>query len=179
MLPITDQDLMDSVRERRVRAKLFAHRLVSEGTRVAVRLNLNCQVIKADKIFSIQTIHSKPSPKSRALGYDAAVTIRNASFMVDQKARAAIASGRKTKMPMAAVLGDLCHSAPLLEGVEVRFNPKTSHLFTRVDDGRAVRSADEVTVFNTRAYARGGLTYWAAQEAPEALEGITSDAKFQ
>lgn len=179
MLPVTDADLLTGITSIRVSDKLFAHRAVPEGTRVAVRLNLNCRIRKNGISYSIQTVHSKPSPKSRALGYDVAVTIRDADFMVDQKARAAIATGREHKMPMAAVIGKLSHTAPSLDGVELRFNPKTSHLFIRADDNRAVKSADEVTVFNTRAYARGNITYWDTHDAPEALESIETDAKIQ
>lgn len=177
-LPVTDTDLVEAVRDKRVLGKLFAHRGAPDGLPVAVRLNLNCRVRKDNKVYSIQTIHSKQSPHSRALGYDTSVTIRSAIFMVDQAARAAIASGRIQKMPMAAVLGHLSHSLPNLEGIEIRFNPKTSHLFTRADDGRAVKSADEVTVFHTRAYARGEVIYWDAESAPQPLEGIASDARY-
>jgi len=170
---LTDNDLLNARLGARVRNKLFAHRMSPEGVRVAVRRNLNCSV----KGISVQTIHRK-SPTGRALGYGAAVTVRNASFMVDQIGRADIASGRTSKRPMAAVIGDLTHDTPRLEGVEIRFNPKTSHLFVRADDGRAVQTADEVTIYNTRAFARGNITYWTAETAPQPLEGIVSDARF-
>jgi hypothetical protein len=179
VLPVTDTDLLDGVRLQRVRDKLFLQRGAPEGTRVAVRLNLNYRIKKHGRSYAIQTIHAKPSPRSRALGYDAAVTVREATFVVDQHARASIASGRAHKMPMAAVVGDLVHAYGLLEGVELRFNPKTSHLFVRVDDHRAVQAAEEVTIFDTRAYARGEITYWNAETAPEALEGIASDARYE
>lgn len=175
MLPISDQDLL-ILRSKRVRNKLFVNRLYY-GESVAVRLNLNYRVRKDGKVFSVQTIHCS-TPTGRVLGYDHSATVRNATFFVNQAARARIAGGRH-KHAMAAVLGDLADTKPSLMGVEVRFNPKTSHLFTRADDGRAVKSAEEVTIFNTRAYARGTIEYWGAETAPEVLEGIVSDARFE
>jgi hypothetical protein len=151
---LTDADLIAGVRDPRVRAKLFAHRS-SIGSRVAVRLNLNYAV----KGVAIQTVHTKPSPTSRALGYDAAVTLSNASFLVDEAARSQIAAGAH-KRPMAAVVGLLSEAPHSLLGTALRFNPKTTRLFVREDDGRAVKSAEEVTVFNTRVYARGQIVYW-------------------
>jgi hypothetical protein len=156
----------------RVRRKLFAHKTAPEGSRVAVRLNLN---VKLGDIH-IQTVHASGKPTARALGYGIAVTVRDAEFFVNQATRAEIASGRSHKQPMAAVVGNLIHCPPSLEGVPLRFNPKTSHLFVRVDDGRAVRFVEEATIFDTRVYARGGIKYWGA-DAPEPVEGIETDAR--
>jgi len=174
MLPIKD-DMLASIRAERVRKKLFANRSVNEGRIVTVRLNLNYKVKGEDGIrYSIQTIHDGKSPTGKVLGYDSAASLKRAVFVVDQEARARIAGGAH-KFPMAGVVGQISHEPPSLDGIEVRFNPKTSHLFTRVDDGRAVYFADEVTVFHTRVYARGELRYWG-DSAPQPLEGIASDA---
>lgn len=176
-VPLFDTDLLAAGLPPRIAGKLFENRRLDEGTRVAVRLNLNGKVSKDGASYFIQTVH-KDTVRGRALGYDAVVTVRNARFDVDQRARAAIATGRKSKFPMAAVLGDIVHGPADIEGVEVRFNPATGHLFTRVDNGLAVRSADEVTIFNTRCYVRGAICYWEADEAPMALENLPSDARF-
>jgi hypothetical protein len=161
MLPISDDDLR-TIRAKRVQAKLFAHRAMLAGIRVSVRQNLNHRVKKNKETFSIQTVHNGSTPRGRVLGYDGAVTVRNATFFVDQAARASIASGH-TKFAMAAVVGELMHCEASLAGVAIRFNPKTTQHFSRVDDGRPVEAADEVTVFNTRAYARGIIKYLDAQ----------------
>jgi hypothetical protein len=65
---------------------------------------------------------------------------------------------------MAAVVGDLRQIEPSLEGVVLRFNPRSTRHFQRVDDGRSVTGAEEVTIFNTRAYARGKITYLEGRE---------------
>lgn len=177
MIPLTDDNL-NQIKAKAIRNKLFRNRETG-GRLVAVRLNLNHKAIGSDgQRYSIQTIHDGVAPRGRVLGYDSSATVIGAVFVVDQRARANIASGRNHKYPMAGVVGVLTQNEPSLEGVEIRFNPKTSHLFTRVDDGRAVHSAEEVTVFHTRAYARGWIKYWSADEAPQPLEGISSDAQF-
>jgi hypothetical protein len=157
VFPLTDHDLL-SIRADRVRRKLFLNREAPQNTRVAVRLNLNYRIRKGSESFSIQTIHNG-KPTGRVIGYDHSATVRRASFFVNQDARTKIASGH-TKFAMAAVIGEIAHIDASLDGIEVRFNPKTGPLFVRVDDGRAVKGAEEVTIFNTRAYARGILTYW-------------------
>ena len=155
MLPVSDDD-MASIANTRVKNKLFAHRNL-EGT-VAVRLNLHHRLRKFNETFHIQSVHAGASPRGRVLGYDHAVTVRNASFYVDASAQRHIAAGAH-KRPMAAVVGTLSKDEPTLEGVAIRFNPRTGAHFVRVDDGRAVLSAEEVTVFDTRAYARGDIRY--------------------
>lgn len=162
MLPLSDDDLL-KIRAQRVQAKLFANRSLIEGTKVSVRLNLNYRIKKDGQTYAIQTIHRGHTPRGRALGYDSAVTVRNATFFVDQPARRSIELGH-TKFAMAAVVGDLSHSGIVLDGVLVRFNPKNTKYFERVDDGRPVLGAEEVTIFNTRAYARGRITYLEGDE---------------
>lgn len=173
---LTDDDVLAARLPTNIKAKLFANRELSEGCMVAVRLNLNGEVKKDNRRYALQSVHRGVSWRGRVIGYDRLVTVTQAAFMVGQSDRAKIAEGGR-KFPMAAVVGALRHGGSL-DGVEVRFNPRTSHLFVRADDGRPVRSADEVTVFNTRAYARGQITYWSEAEAPEAASGLPSDARF-
>lgn len=176
--PLTDEDIENAALPEKVRAKLFANRDLPNGTVVAVRLNLNGKVMKDGVPFFIQTVHARTA-KGEPLGYDGAVTVKNGRFDVNQHARALIAAKKENKFPMAAVIGHIIQKAPSLTGVEVRFNPMSEHLFTRVDNGLAVKSADEVTVFNTRCYARGNITYWHEDEAPKARDNIPSHVKFK
>jgi hypothetical protein len=129
------------------------------------------------KMNQLQTVHDR-DVNGRALGYDIAVTVRNADFYVDQDARRDIASGTISKTPMAGAVGGILQNANSLEGVPVGFNPKRHHLF--IDpEGYAVRGADEVTVFGDRAYARGNIQYWRAEDAPKPLGGIDSAVRFK
>jgi hypothetical protein len=166
MLPVADE-AMNAIRAKHVRALAFANRRAPSMTRVIVRPNLNFSVTGEDgKKYSIQTIHDKGSINGGVIGFDLSATVCGVHFIVDEQARTKIAGGRH-KFPMAGVAGFLAQIEPSLEGVEIRFNPKTDNLFTRVDDGRPVKTADLVTVFHNRVYARGKITYW---------EGIASDA---
>ena len=159
MITLSDDDL-NTICASRVKAKLYAHRRAPERTLVAVRLNLNCRVSKHGVTYAIQTVHRGGSPHGRVLGYDHTVTVREAAFYVNQPSRASIAAGH-AKFAMAAVVGKLVYGAHSFEGIAVRFNPKETEHFVRVDDGRAVTTAEEVTIFNTRAYARGAIRYVA------------------
>ena len=109
------------------------------------------------------------------MGYDYAVVVNDATFVVDQATRAAIASGRAHKSPMAAVVGWPSKELPFTDGIEIRFNPKTGHLFSTLDNF-AVKSAKIVTVFNTRVYAKE-VSYWG-NDAPVPLDGIISETLF-
>jgi len=171
--PLRDDEITAAKLPDNVRDKLFANRDLPEGTRVAVRLNLNSRV----NGYWLQTVHDR-SATGTALGYDAAVTVRDADFKVSQKARFKIASRQENKFPMAAVVGELVQTPADLTGVEIRFNPMQGHLFEDLD-GHAVKHADEVTVFNTRAYARGNIEYWDQSDAPVPLGDIPSGTKFK
>lgn len=153
ILPITDQDARDARLAPRIKAKLFANRDLPEGSVVAVRLNLNGAIKRGGCSYHLQTVHDRRT-SGRALGYDIAVTIRNAHFSINEQSRQAIAEGRMQKHPMAGVIGELVHIEPDLSGVEVRFNPKTGPFFTRVDTGDPIFEAAEVTVFDRRCYVR-------------------------
>ena len=166
-----------------VTEKLFANRKLPEGTRVAVRLNLNSNMAMPDgSMGKLQTAHDAGKGTrgwdGPALGYDTAMTVTNATFGVDQKARAAIASGEKSKFPMAAVVGGIKQNANSTEGVPIRFNPKDGHLFTD-PNGHAVKGAEEVTIFGTRAYARGKIDYYDAATAPKPVGDTPSGTKFK
>lgn len=170
--PLRDDEIKAAKLPSNVRAKLFANRDLPDGMKVAVRLNLNGKVGN----YFLQTVHDRTATGT-ALGYDGAVTVRDATFAVSQRARELIASKQGNKFPMAAVIGKLAQVPADLTGVEVRFNPMQGHLFEDLD-GNAVKGAEEVTVFNTRCYARGKITYWSESDAPKPLGSIASSTKF-
>lgn len=172
-VPITDEDIKAAKLPSNVKEKLFLNRDLPDGTLVAIRLNLNGKVGP----YFIQTIHSKTAT-GPALGYDGAVTVRNAKFQVSQRARELIATRQENKYPMAAVVGGIVQVPASLEGVEIRFNPMDSHLFQDLD-GYAVKSAEEVTVFNTRCFARGKITYWDEVLAPKPLGNVPTSTMYK
>jgi len=171
--PLTDEDIKSAKLPTNVKEKLFLNRDLPDGIPVAIRLNLNGKVAS----FFIQTVHSKTAT-GPALGYDGAVTVRNASFQVSQRARELIATRQENKYPMAAVVGGIAQVPASLEGVEIRFNPMDSHLFQDLE-GYAVKSAEEVTVFNTRCFARGKITYWDKDNAPIPLGNVPTSTKYK
>jgi hypothetical protein len=173
----TDEQLASVPWNDKEKPLALANRKMPEGTRVGVRLNLNLLGRTGGK-HAIQSIHDK-SWGGKVVAYDGAVTLKNPKFNVSQAARSHIAAGRAHKSPMASVDGELSHKPHSLEGVEVRFNPKTSHLFNRADNGWAVKSADEATIHGHRAYVRGNIEYWHPSDAPAPLEGIASDVQYK
>lgn len=171
--PVQVEALLDTdAVARRVMARKT---MPASGALVGVRLNLN--VFKSTG-EAIQTVHAgrperdhtknKGFFKGPVLGYARAVTLSNAYFNVDQTGREAIARGDKPKFQIASVDGHLLRvedvQAPC-DGVEVRFNPKAGHLFCDAN-GRAVHSAEEVTVIGHRCYARGRIVYHTSSSAP-------------
>lgn len=176
----TYEDFREVFREhlpRHIADKLFMTALAAvDGRRVAVRLNLNANVQGP-----VHTVHGAPTPRGRVIGYEKVVGLSDVEFYIDQAARAKIAKGEINKRPMAAVVGNFSRWGHGTKGATavVRFNPKTSHLFVREDDGRAVRSAERATIYENRVYLHGEVKYWSAEEAPKPLEGIVSDARFE
>lgn len=85
---------------------------------------------------------------------------------VSQLGREKIASGVESKHPIASadgvLLGDEAHS---FEGIQVRFDPHVTHLFID-SDNRAVRWAEQVTVYAHRVCCRGKIAYHTEMTAP-------------
>lgn len=177
----TERALSQDAAARKVLAK---QKSPKPGALVGSRLNLNA--LKASGV-AVQTLHEATSPhghernkgffRGEALGYAPQVTLKNAFFNVDQRARELIASGQSCKFPMASIDGELAgpgtHSH---DGVELMFNPIKHHLF--VDGlGRAVHSASEVTIVAHRAYARGEIVYHDELSAPKKMGSAPSLAK--
>lgn len=177
-------------------AQVLAHDAVAErvlakgdppqpGTLVGVRLNLN--LLKSTGV-ALQTLH-RPTNRSgyrrnhgfysgEACGYAQAVRLKNAYFNVSQSGREAIAAGEQHKFAMASVDGELMDAGVPegFEGVEVRFNPKSHHLFVDAN-GLAVHSAQEVLILGHRVYARGHLTYHTELTAPARAGDAPSETK--
>jgi hypothetical protein len=97
------------------------------------------------------------------------VTLSNVNFNVSQTAREDIAAGTDTKKVMAMAVGRVMDVEPNFDGIELSFNPKREHLFVD-SEGRAVKSAEEVTVMGFKAYARGKITYLEDFEDPRSPE---------
>lgn len=157
---------------------------------VGVRANLN---VKKTTGITVQTMHQGTSEQLRngtglfngeAIGYGAAPILKNAKFSVNQKARAAIASGEKNKFPMASVDGNFQSpktpngqrdQTSKFNGVEITFNPMKNHTF--VDpDGRAVRGATDVTVVGSKVYARGRIEYYTPENMPKAERDLPTES---
>lgn len=157
---------------------------VKPGELVGARLNLN--VLKNTKV-PVMTLHkatnSEGYKKNRgfyrgeAVQYKPAVTLRNAYFNVDQTGRENIATGVQNKFPMASVDGEFVDAKPNFDGVEVSFNPARVHLFVDAK-GRPVRSAEEISMFGTRAYARGKIEYYTEDTAPDRKGAAASEVRF-
>lgn len=131
-----------------------------------MRLNLN--IWKSRKV-PVQTLH-KGSGSGRhrqnagfyggsVLWYQKTVTLRDCYFNVAQSGREQIASGAESKHPIASVDGVLVEDeAHSFDGIEARFNPMDTHLFITADN-RAIRWAEEVTIYAHRCYCRGAILY--------------------
>lgn len=169
----------DAIIEQALAADKTCARVMAKGLRpengclVGVRLNLN--LLKTQKV-AVQTIHRGNSSgrhktgsgfyNGETLTYQKAVVLRDVFFNVHQPGRQKIASGEVSKFPMASCDGVLCDDAePILDGIEVRFNPKLAHLFIDMQN-RPVRWAEECTVYGHRAYLRGRIDYFDVTTAP-------------
>lgn len=158
---------------------------------VGVRANLN---LKKSTGVTVQTMHrgSLDQLKSgtglfsgEAIGYGAAPMLKDANFSVNQNARAKILLKEANKFPMASVDGKLVNEAKpngardaqsKFNGVEIRFNPMSTHLFTD-PDGRAVKSATNVTVVGSSVFARGRIEYYTAENMPKPARGLDTTAR--
>ena len=173
-LVIDDADVERALAEDKVCARVMAKQLrPAAGDLVGVRLNLN--IFKSRRV-PVQTLHKgNGSGKHRqnagffngsVLWYQKIVVLRDAFFNVSQIGREKIASGSESKFPIASVDGVLVEDdAPSFEGIEVRFNPIATHLFV-ASDNRAVRWAEEVTIYGHRVHCRGAVLYHTEMTAP-------------
>ena len=170
---ISDEAVLSALQRDAVARKVMEKGIApSEYDLVGVRLNLN--LFKSQKI-AVQTIHAGNGNgrhqrnrgffNGSVIAYQKIVTLRQAYFNVSQSGREKIAGGG-AKFPMASIDGifvtNVTHS---FDGIEVRFNPRNAHLFCDKEN-RAVRYADEVTIYGHRAYCRGEVEYYTTITAP-------------
>lgn len=171
---IDDAAVERALAEDKVCARIMAKQLrPHEGDMVGVRLNLN---IWKSRNVPVQTLH-KGSGSGRhrhnsgfyggsVLWYQKIVSLGDCFLNVGQLGREKIASGAESKHPIASadgvLLGEDAHS---FEGIEVRFDPRVTHLFID-QDNRAVRWAEFVTVYAHRVYCRGKVLYHSEMTAP-------------
>jgi hypothetical protein len=171
---IDDAEVERALVEDKVCASVMAKQLRPQaGNLMGVRLNLN--IFKSRRV-PVQTLHKgNGSGRHRQNGgffngtvmwYQKIVVVRDAYFNVGQTGREKIAAGIDSKHPIASVDGVLVDDdAPSFEGIEVRFNPHDTHLFIGPDN-RAVRWAEEVTIYAHRVYCRGTILYHTEMTAP-------------
>jgi hypothetical protein len=169
-----------------------ARRILGEGYRlrdgelVGVRLNIN--VLK-NTGQAVHSVHSATGAhggyrvnrgfwRGRVLTYQPVVQLRDAYCNVCQLGRERIASGERSKYPMASVDGAY-HAGPWnFNGVRLYFNPKREHLF--VDpDGRPVHWAEEITLAGNEVFARGAITYHTPDSAPERRGDAASAVRWE
>ena len=191
IIPFTDKEAFVALPSNQ-KAKHLLHRKnpIKKG---AVRLNLNSKFYKKDGVVTkytaeqekagipkqegavgplyVQTLHrinrAGVPEHTKAYSYGRAFTIRNATFSVNPFAKTIIRSKAKNKYPMASVDGDIVADVePNLEGEVLSFNPFMHDSFVD-SQGRRVVGADEITVYGTKAYARGNIQY--SDTAPEVV----------
>lgn len=168
-------------------AKVMAKGLRPQaGDLCGVRLNLNVQNSQG---APVQTLHAgnrsggyklnRGLYNGATLWYQRVVVLRDAYFNVSQRGREKIASGAESKFPMASIDGLLVDDeAPSFDGIEIRFQPKEVHPFVDMDN-RPIRWAEEVTIYGHRAYARGQIEYYTAENAPKREGHSESLVQFQ
>lgn len=185
--PYTIQEWKQALLEDKTARKILDRQIeIAPGKLVGARLNLN--ILKTTGL-AIQTLHDGGGVRYKtnhglfdglAIGYGPVVILKNAYFNVSQPLRESIASGLKHKQPMASVDGEFIaiQSTDTPEGIEIRFNPKQTHLFIDKDN-RAVHSAEEVTIVGHRVYARGKINYHTLDSAPPRAGNFPSCAKLE
>ena len=145
---------------------------VEPGMLVGSRINIP---VTRDLGYPVLTIHhtyaanTKPRENTNASSGEAIaqrgnITLSNVNFNVSQNERNKIAEGR-AKGVMAMAVGRVMDVEPNFDGIELSFNPNREHLFVDAN-GRAVKSAEEVTVMGFKAYARGKISYYEDFEDP-------------
>lgn len=171
---INDAEVERALAEDKVCARIMAKQLRPRaGDLVGVRLNLN--IWKLRKV-PVQTLHKGTGTGRHrqnagfyggsVLWYQKTVSLSDCYLNVAQLGREKIASGAESKHPIASadgvLLNDEAHS---FEGLEVRFDPHVTHLFIDTNN-RAVRWAEQVTLYAHRVYCRGKILYHTETTAP-------------
>lgn len=158
---------------------------IEPGMLVGSRININASRSLGYPVLTIHHTFDKGKPqkenpnasKGEAIGQRGNVTLSNVNFNVSQSERNKIAEGR-AKGVMAMAVGRVIDAEPNFDGIELSFNPNREHLFVD-SEGRAVKSAEEVTVMGFKAYARGKISYFEDFEDPRSPQYTApSQTKF-
>lgn len=154
---------------------------VPEGTRAAVRLNLEAtdQSGKGQRLQAIHIWDESTQGVNRIgqhIGHSNAVPLTDIEFMVHQPTRIAIAQG-KSKSKAAAVVGNVSHMSPASmtriknsADVEVSMNPHAGNMFIDRTNGMPVKSADFAIAEGNTVYLKGNVEYYT----PDELTGVDS-----
>jgi hypothetical protein len=151
----------------KVRAKLYAHRAISQNVRRGVRLYIPSVV----RGLEVLAIHEKCSG-GEVLGYDHSATLEDAEFIVQPAGARKVGAEGGNKFPFAYIGGKLMAEQAQHEGEIIYYNPRVVHLFV---DGkmRPVKGAAKVYQIGKTTYA-AGLKYYGPGEAPTAPVGMKS-----
>jgi hypothetical protein len=155
-----------------VRVMKKAHKF-KEGDLVGARLNINVLKNTGVPVLTLHAPTNKVGYKSNngfytgeAKQYQSVVNLKNAYFNVNQQGRENIAKGIQNKFPMASVDGEYVPGPGNFNGIEIKFNPMNHHLFVD-ENGNAVKSAENVTMYAHRIYARGKIEYHTDDTVPK------------
>lgn len=184
---VSDTEVLNALASNATARRILAKNQPPQpGDLVGVRVSIN--IIKSTGV-AVQTIHAgsrsagykvnKGFFNRPVVGYEKVVTLRDAYFNVAQLAREQIASNRDSKSPMASVDGTYVETVrPDFDGIEVRFNPHKLHLFTDLQN-RPIHYAEHVTIYAHRAYVRGEVRYYTAEDAPARAGDAPSEVRFE
>lgn len=155
-----------------------------QGQPVGVRLNINVLNKTGVAAHSIHRASNKDGYmkgrgfyRGEVISYLPVVRLKDAYFNVHQGGRQKIADGSMAKHPMASIDGTFTDQTDVsFDGVEISFNPMRTHLFVDTEN-HAVAYAEDVTILGHRAYARGQIRYFTADDAPPPAGDAPSIAK--
>ncbi len=177
----------------KIKKLIFKNRNVPNGTRVALRPNLNGWVITDGLRVLTQTVHDPKNAKlgskgvyGNVMGYDFMVAGQGrVDLDVTQTERFNIKSGKASKNPMAGGVGQYVNltkeeMAQIVNNPDhvLSFNPFKHHLFVD-QNGLAVKNYDGVGVhYNSNVYVAGDIEYWKQNEAPQPKGGLDTETNF-
>ena len=146
--------------------------VLQEGQFVSARPNLDIKrstggLQDGVTLLSVHDASKPGKPLGNVLKNTAAITLEDAEFILMHTPQMRVASG-EPKSVFSGVKGFLKNDHETDEGVNrngivAKFNPFIQH-FYMTEDGRAVKSAEEVTVENNKVFLRGRITYYNEDE---------------
>ena len=140
--------------------------VLQEGQFVTARPNLDIK--RSTDGVTLLSVHDAEKRRlGNVLKNTAAITLENADFTLMHTPQMRVASG-EPKSVFSGVTGYLINDHEKdgrvnRNGIVAKFNPFIQH-FYMTEDGRAVKSAEEVTVENNKVFLRGRITYYNENE---------------